>query len=128
LVFVQLDHIDAAGHRYGYGSRAYLEQIAQHDLFVGAIVEAIRDAGWVEDSLILLVSDHGGHWRMHGTRDPRDMTIIWGCRGPRIARGHEIEGEVNIMDTAAVVAQSLGLSPPPAWEARVPPGVFSDLG
>jgi hypothetical protein len=125
VVFVQLDHIDAAGHRHGYGSAAYLDQIARHDLYVGAIVEAIRDAGFYEKSLILLVSDHGGHERKHGTRDPQDMTIVWGCRGPGIAGGRELDGAVNIVDTAATVARALGLSCPPAWEARVPAGVLA---
>jgi phosphopentomutase len=126
LIFVQLDHIDAAGHRHGYGSAAYLEQIAQHDLYVGAIVEAIRDAGFYEESLILLVSDHGGHERKHGTLDPQDMTIVWGCRGPGIAGGKALDGAVNIVDTAAVVARALGLSRPPAWKAKVPTGVWAD--
>jgi predicted AlkP superfamily pyrophosphatase or phosphodiesterase len=125
LLFVQLDHIDAAGHKHGYGSPAYLAQIAQHDLYVGAILEAIRQAGWYEGSLILLVSDHGGHERSHGTRDPQDMTIVWGCRGPGIRYGCEIEAEVSIMDTAAVVAQALGLAQPCSWEAKIPPGVLS---
>jgi predicted AlkP superfamily pyrophosphatase or phosphodiesterase len=124
LLFVQLDHIDAAGHRHGYGSHAYLDQIAEHDRYVGAIVEAIRDAGFYEESLILIVSDHGGHERTHGTRDARDMTIVWGCRGPGIARGRELEGVVRIQDSAAVVAEALGLSRPPAWEAVVPRGVL----
>ena len=126
LVFVQLDHIDAAGHKYGYGSRAYLEQIAQHDRYVGAIVEAIRDAGLYEDSLILLVSDHGGHERTHGTRHPQDMTIVWGCRGPGISSGGELESAVHIVDTAAVVTHALGLPRPPAWEAKIPAGVLAD--
>ena len=126
LVFVQLDHIDAAGHKHGYGSRAYLDQIEQHDLYLGAIVEAIRDAGWFEESLILLTSDHGGHEREHGTRDPQDMTIVWGCRGPGITRGRELESEVTITDTAAVVAHALGLPHPPAWEAKIPAGVLAD--
>jgi arylsulfatase A-like enzyme len=126
-LFLQLDHIDAAGHKYGYGSRAYLAQTAQHDQYVGAIVEAIRDAGMYEESLILLTSDHGGHERKHGTRDAQDMTIVWGCRGPGVARGEELGGSVSIMDTAAVVTQALGLSRPSAWEARVPGGVFAAL-
>jgi phosphopentomutase len=99
LVFVQLDHIDAAGHKHGYGSPAYLEQIAEHDVYVGAIVEAIREADLWAESLILLASDHGGHERSHGTRDAGDMTIVWGCRGPGIKRGVELEDGLNIMDT-----------------------------
>jgi hypothetical protein len=125
VLFMQLDHIDAAGHAYGYGSRRYIEQIARHDAYVGVVIEAIRHAGMYAESLILLTSDHGGRGRWHGNQHPDCMTIFWGCRGPGIAPGSELQ-EVNIMDTAAVVAQALGLPRPAGWEARVPRGVFSD--
>jgi hypothetical protein len=125
VLFLQLDFIDAAGHVHGYGSHRYLQQIARHDAYVGAVIEALRDASMYEDSLILITSDHGGRGRWHGSRHPDCMTIFWGCRGPGIVRGGEL-GEVNVMDTAAVVAQALGLPRPPGWEASVPAGVFCD--
>ena len=125
VLFMQLDHIDAAGHTYGYGSRRYLDQIARHDAYVGVVIEAIRQTERYADSLILLTSDHGGRGRWHGNRHPDCMTTFWGCRGPGIARGGEVV-EVNIVDTAAVVAQALGLPQPAGWEARVPSGVFFD--
>lgn len=126
VLFMQLDHIDAAGHVHGYGSRKYVAQIARHDAYVGILIQAICDAGVYEDSLILLTSDHGGRGRWHGGRHPDCMTIFWGCRGPGIVRGSQLEGPVNIMDTAAVVARALGLARPPGWEANFPAGVFCD--
>jgi hypothetical protein len=123
ILFMQLDHIDAAGHTYGYGSRRYLDQMARHDAYVGVVIEAIRRADMYASSLILLTSDHGGRGRLHGNRHPDCMTIFWGCKGPGIAHGSKL-GEVNIMDTAAVVARALGLPRPAGWEARVPSRVF----
>lgn len=55
----------------------------------------------------------------------RAFAIVWGCRGPGIACGKELEETVHIVDTAAVVAEALGLSRPPGWEAVVPPGVLA---
>ena len=124
ILFMQLDLIDAAGHKHGYGSRLYLDQIALHDALVGQLVDAIQDAGMLDDSLVLLVSDHGGTKRSHGTRHPDCMAIFWGCRGPDIVQGGTPQAEVNVMDTAAVVARALGLPRPARWGAQVPAGVF----
>jgi hypothetical protein len=126
LYFMQLDFIDGAGHSHGYGSRKYLDQITATDVLVGEVIGAIRDAGVFDESLIILLSDHGGEGRSHGGDHPNCMNIFWGCRGPGIRRGVELEDEVNIMDTAAIVARALELEPPPGWDARVPKGVFED--
>jgi len=124
LFFMQLDFIDAAGHSYGYGSRRYLEQISEADSLVGMVIDAIKEAGVLEESLVVLVSDHGGVGRTHGSTHPDCMTIFWGCRGPGIMEGCILEGCVNIMDTAAVVTHALGLQAPIGWDAKVPKGVF----
>ena len=60
----------------------------------------------------------------HGRDDADCMEVLWGGRGPGIAKGVELGGDVNIMDTAAVVARALGLSAPAGWDAKVPVGVF----
>jgi len=118
IYFMQLDFIDAAGHSHGYGSQEYLEQISATDALVGVVIDAIRDAGIFDESLIVLLSDHGGEGKSHGSDHTNCMTIFWGCRGPGIARGVELENQVNIMDTAAVVAYALGLPAPEGWDAR----------
>ncbi len=125
LYFMQLDFIDGAGHSFGYGSRRYLDQITATDTLVGEVIGAIQDSGLFDESLIILLSDHGGEGRSHGSDHPNCMNIFWGCRGPGVRRGVEIEDEVNIMDTAAVVAEAFGLDPPEGWDGRVPEGVFA---
>jgi len=44
MLFMQLDHTDSAEHSYGYGSKAYLEQITISDTPVGLTIDAIKDA------------------------------------------------------------------------------------
>lgn len=133
LFFLHLDEIDGAGHSHGYRSDEYLAQITVTDGLVGDVIAAIRDIGAYDDSLILILSDHGGVTfdlpdggvaHSHGREDDDCMEILWGARGPGIAKGVELDGEVNIMDTAAVVARALGLSVPAGWDAKVPVGVF----
>ncbi len=124
LFFMQLDFIDGAGHSHGYGSPEYIEQISATDALVGKMMDGIRDAGVLDESLIILLSDHGGKIRSHGSDHPDCMNIFWACCGPGIKRGVQLEGEMNIMDTAAVVAYALGLSAPGGWDARIPGGIF----
>ena len=120
VYFMQLDFIDAAGHSHGYGSAKYLEQISKTDELVGVVLDAIKKAGVLAESLIILLSDHGGKGTSHGSDDPDCMTIFWGCCGPGVPSGLSLNGEINIMDTAAVVAKALGLAAPGAWDATLP--------
>jgi arylsulfatase A-like enzyme len=91
------------------------------------VLDAIRVSGVFDESLIVLLSDHGGVGRSHGSDHPDCTTIFWGCRGPGIARGIELESplhKVNIMDTAAIVTYALGLPTPDDWDAMIPNGIF----
>jgi arylsulfatase A-like enzyme len=126
LFFMQLDTIDGIGHSHGYGSKAYLQQVSTVDALVGRMIDAIRQAGMFDNSLFVVASDHGGFDRSHGSDHPDCMTVFWSCRGPGVARGAELDSDVNIMDTAAVVAHGLGLERPPAWDAKKPAGVFAE--
>ena len=60
FLFVQLDSVDGAGHRNGYGTEKHLERIAEVDAFVGAIYGAVDAAGILEDTLFVVIADHGG--------------------------------------------------------------------
>ncbi len=124
LYFMQLDFIDGAGHTHGYRSQEYLDQIAETDRHVGVVLDAIRAAGVFDESLIVLLSDHGGEGTSHGSDHPDCITTFWGCRGPGIARGAELNNAIEITDTAAVVARALGLPAPRGWDATVPDGLF----
>ena len=124
IFFMQLDAIDAAGHAHGFGTEPYLEQITTTDALVGLMVKAIRDVGVFDESLIVVLSDHGGDGTSHGSGHPTCMTTFWACCGPGVIQGDKVS-EINIMDTALVVATALGLPCPAGWDAKIPYGVFS---
>ena len=78
------------------------------------------------DSVIMLVSDHGGGGEdpnKHGSDKEIDMTIFFGAKGNGIRRNHDI-GEFHIMDVAPMVALSLGLRAPHTWKGHAPSGMF----
>lgn len=123
-LFVQLDDMDGAGHNYGYGSQKYYEQLEKTDKNVGVILDAIREAGLIDESLILMVTDHGGKGYGHGGTSTEEKTVFWAAHGPNIKPGTTITDSVMNKDTAAVVAEALRLEQPETWDAEVPEDLF----
>lgn len=128
LLFMQLDEPDGSGHKYGYGpdSPEYLKAISRNDELFGLVLGSIEELGLLEDSLVILLTDHGGggdHQYSHGSEHPMDKNVFWGCVGPGIEAGKELP-ELFIVDTAAVAAYALGLKQPDSWDAKVPAGLF----
>lgn len=131
LLFMQLDEPDGAGHTYGYGpdSPEYLNAITTNDQLFGRVIASIENQGLLDNSLVILLTDHGGggsHAYSHGSDHPMDKNVFWGCVGPGVAAGTSLP-ELFIVDTAAVVLHALGLQQPDSWDAKVPEGLFSKV-
>jgi len=129
LLFLQLDEPDGAGHRYGYGpdSPDYLAAITGSDERIGRVLEKLEALNLVADSLIVLLTDHGGggeNKHGHGSPHPMDRNVFWGCIGPGIRQG-VLPGPLSITDTAAIAALALGLETP-NWDARLPKGLLDE--
>jgi len=124
LLFLQLDEPDGSGHRHGYGpdSPEYLKMIGTCDERIGMILARLEQLHLIEDSLIILLTDHGGggaETHNHGSDHPMDRNVFWGCIGPGIKQGH-LSSPVSITDTARVTALALGLATPAGWDAELP--------
>lgn len=115
LLFVHFPEGDLAGHEYGWMSREQLSTYGRDDTLLGLLLQALKNNGLYERTLIIVTSDHGGHDTTHGTDAPEDMTIPWIISGPRIVPG-ELSTQVYTMDTAATTAFVLGLPLPPEWD------------
>ena len=113
FAFVYFGTIDVAGHVHGWMSPEYLAQARHVDQAVGMILDVLG-----QDDAILLLSDHGGHERMHGTTLPEDMTTLWMVAGPTIRRNHEIQSPVTLIDTAPTLAHIMNVPTHRDWEGR----------
>lgn len=110
FAFVYFGHVDECGHEHGWMSEAYLKAIANADRCLGLVLEAAPGA------TVIVLSDHGGHERTHGTELPEDMTIPWIAAGPGVREGHAIAAPVTIHQTAATAAKLMGLPLPREWD------------
>lgn len=111
LLFVYLGYVDECGHQHGWMSPEYLEAVAHADRCIGQVLEATPSYD------VLVVSDHGGHGRSHGTEMDEDMTIPFVLAGDGVTVG-EIGSTVRVFDVAPTVAARLGLPPAREWDGN----------
>jgi len=118
LLFIHLDHVDHAGHESGHGTPEYDAAVEEADRLIGLVLDALRDSGQADSSIVLVTSDHGGKGKGHGGSTMGEIEIPWIIQGRGIVPGRELPATVNTSDTAATVAHALGLTPPKCWIAR----------
>lgn len=119
LLFVHLDDVDGAGHKFGFHPKQqkYLDAIAVADEQVGALLKAMegRVTYAKEDWLVVVSTDHGGSGKGHGQDTPEHRTIFLIVSGKSAARG-TIEPAPVIVDVAPTVLQHLGIAIDPLWK------------
>jgi len=113
FVFLYLGTLDVVGHKYGFMSHDYLKHLEHLDQAVGMLLNSIS-----KDTFLLLLSDHGGHDRTHGTDSPEDMIIPWFMVGPNVRIGYEISKPPTLLDAAPTIAKVLKIAPPNEWEGN----------
>lgn len=109
------DQIDHVGHAVGHDTPAYYDVLARVDKQIGLLVQALKDAGIYDDTIILVTADHGGVGRSHGGQSLLEMEIPFIICGKNIKEGQEITDVVMQYDTAATIAEIFGLKRPQAW-------------
>ena len=112
FMFVYLGGADETGHAYGWMGEEYLQAVRH----AWKDVERLADAAG-DDFHVIVIADHGGHERTHGTEMPEDMTIPVFLRGQGFEPGRELEG-VSIKDIAPTVCKLMGVPIPDEWEGN----------
>lgn len=123
--FVYLEATDALGHLYGWMSPGYLGALARADEVVGNLVQALEAANLTDETLLVIMADHGGHGHGHGTDSPEDMTVPVIFAGAGIRAEHAIQTQVTLMDVAPTILAALDIPQPGAWQGRVLDEVFA---
>lgn len=118
LTFVHFDQPDGVGHNIGHRTPAYYEMVHKVDTYVGALREAIREAGMEKSTVIILSSDHGGTGKGHGGKTLDEVEIPWIIAGPGIKKNNEIKEVIITYDTAPTIAYALRLKTPQAWRGK----------
>jgi arylsulfatase A-like enzyme len=113
LAFVHFSDPDELGHSHGWMSKKQITAIHDSDRCLGILYEGLEKAGLLEDTLIIVSADHGGHNRVHSGAKLIDREIPWIACGPGVREDFNIPAEISTVDTAATALYALGLPIPP---------------
>ncbi|HEX6837914.1 MAG TPA: alkaline phosphatase family protein [Polyangia bacterium] len=126
LAFVHFADPDEAGHAKGWMSSAQQKAISHSDQCLGIIYEALERSGLVDDTLIIVSADHGGHNRVHSGAKKIDREIPWIACGPGVREDYVITDPPSTMDTAATALYALGLPIPSDIEGKPRTDIFAE--
>ena len=112
FAFLYLGNPDEVGHRHGWMSEEY------HAAVRGAWEQIQRVLPTLpEEYSVIILADHGGHDRIHGTEAAEDMTIPIMLCGKSFPAGTKIE-DVSILDIAPTIAALLDTAADREWEGK----------
>jgi arylsulfatase A-like enzyme len=126
LAFVHFSDPDEAGHAKGWMSPSQKNAISHSDQCLGIIYEALEKSGLLDDTLIIVSADHGGHNRVHSGAKKIDREIPWIACGPGVREDFVITEPLSTMDTAATALYALGLPIPSEIEGKPRTDIFTD--
>lgn len=112
FVFTYLGWTDEAGHAHGWMGEEYLRSLDESFACIKKIIDNLP-----EDYITIVIADHGGHGRTHGTELDEDMKIPVIIYGNNVKKG-VIEKAVSIKDIAPTVVKLLGCTNAPEWEGN----------
>jgi predicted AlkP superfamily pyrophosphatase or phosphodiesterase len=124
FLFIHFHDVDSVGHHAGHDTPEYYAAVERTDQYVGQIIESLKRANMLEETVIMFTADHGGIQKNHGGTTMVEMEIPWIISGPGIQSDFNITESVMTFDTAATIAQILNLQPPQVWIGRPVKSIF----
>lgn len=118
LFAVCWDQVDHTGHTIGHDTPEYYQSLAEIDVLIGRVIQALKDAGIYEQTVIIVTADHGGIGKGHGGKTLNEMEHPFIIAGRGIKSGNIITEPMMQYDTAATIAYILGLETPRSWVGR----------
>ena len=110
LYMVETD--EKGGHDNGWMSEEYLRRI---DIAIDNVKRVIEACG--DEYSVIIMADHGGHDRSHGTTCTEDMTVPFFFYGEKFEGGRELSG-LSLLDIAPTIAAVMGVAPEDEWEGH----------
>ena len=96
----------------------YAGGIAYIDSWIGRVVGRLRELGQYDNTLLIIVGDHGESLGEHGERThayfvyQSTLRVPLVIRAPGLAAGHEVQETVNLVDIMPTALSLLGLVQP----------------
>ncbi len=117
-LFVQIDHVDGAGHHSGHMTPGYFKAVELADSLTNIIVESTKKAGIYEETVFMVIADHGGVGYGHGHETVQGNEVPFILFGSGVKKNYKIPVAVNLYDIAATSAFALNVTAPQVWIGR----------
>lgn len=124
LVNIVFDNPDHVGHASGHDTPDYYAMLTKLDGYVGQIVEAVKEAGMLDDTIFIITADHGGIKKGHGGKTMQEMETAFIISGKGVKKGYEFTESMMQFDVASTIAYIFGLKQPQVWIGRPMTQVF----
>ena len=125
LTAICFDNPDHVGHVDGHDTPAYYAKLKELDGYVGRIVDAIKEAGIYDNSIIIVTADHGGINKGHGGKTMQEMETPFIIAGKNVKKGGIFDESMMQFDCTSTVAFIFGLKQPQVWIGRPMIQLFS---
>lgn len=114
FTFLYLGETDeVGGHDCGWMSEQYEKSVCKAMDCIGRVMDELP-----ENYTMIVLADHGGHDRGHGSDCPEDMTIPVIFYGNGFDKNVTFDTPVNIIDIAPTIVKLLGAAPAREWEGK----------
>jgi len=98
----------------------YDDNVAYADSLVGEIIERIRSAGRLDDTLVMMLSDHGEAFYEHGMfkhtqqvyRESLHIPMVIRWPSGSVGWRKEVDAPVSLVDVLPTLAEALGFNAP----------------
>ena len=122
LVNIVFDEPDHTGHSAGHDTPEYYAKLKELDGYIGQIVEAVKKAGIMDETIFVITADHGGINKGHGGKTMQEMETPFIIAGKNVKKGYCFD-DISMMqfDCASTLAKLLGLTQPQVWIGRPMP-------
>ena len=118
LAFLYQHLPDVYGHKYGWGTPEYTNACVHLDKNIGRVVKGLEELNLRDDTVIVLMADHGGLGKKHGMDVLECFEIPFLVSGPAVKDGYRLREPVIGADTASTILDLLGCSVPETWRSR----------
>ncbi len=124
LYDVHAPYVPPGAYAARYAGRPYDGTVAWSDEIVGRLIGALRNAGTLERTLVIVTSDHGEALGEHG-EDVHGYFVYEATlrvplvfRGPGVTPGTTLKGVVRTVDLYPTILDLAGLAPPARASGR----------
>lgn len=119
------DSPDDTGHGDGHDTPGYYAKLKELDRQIGEIIQAMKESGIYDNSIIIVTSDHGGIDKGHGSISMMEMETPFIIAGKGIYPGRKFQESMMQFDVAPTIADIFYLDPPQVWVGRSMKQVFN---